>query len=179
MGQDSQMARIISTTNSIGGDTMPRTPRAKPLDKWKRAPFEEHLPVGPLAPGITRLLDDDGQPFTIDTYIDYLFVLHGRKLRSVWMADGTLCMEEYGVHNILADEKKPHTVPVAAFIWMTYHASPLPPWIIGFAYKDGNPRNCTWDNLVEMVDHERKAQRQQREAEKSRRSAERRKEQVA
>ena len=159
---------------------MPRTPRAKPLSEWKRPPYDEHLPVGPLTPGISKLLDDDGQPFLIDTYIDYLFVLHGRKLRHVWMAaDGVLYMEEYGIHNILADEKRPNTIAVAAFIWMTYHANPLPPWLVGFAYKDGDSRNCTWDNLVEVIDHERKAERQQREARKSQRQQERRKERVA
>ena len=154
---------------------MPRTPRNKP----RFPPFEEYLPVGPLTPGISRLLDDDGQTYEIDTYIDYLFVLHGRKIRRVWMADGTLCMEEFGVHNILADEKKPHIVPVAAFIWQVYHANPLPPWITGFAYLDGNPANCTWANLIEVIDHERKAEKQQREARRSQRSAERRKERVA
>ena len=158
---------------------MPRTPRAKPLSKWQRPPFDEYLPVGPLTPGISRLLDDDGQPYEIDTYIDYLFVLHGRKIRRVWMADGTLCTEEFGVHNILADEKKPHTLPVAVFIWKTYHAKSLPPWISGFAYKDGNPHNCTWANLVEVIDHERKVEKQQREAERSQRSHAKRKERVA
>ena len=158
---------------------MPRTPRNKPLAQWKRAPFEEHLPVGPLTPGMSKLLDDDGQPFTVDTYIDYLFVLHGRKLRRVWMEDGVLCMEEFGVHNILADEKRPNTISVAAFIWMTYHANSLPPWLVGFTFKDGDPRNCTWDNLVEVIDHERKAECQQREAAKSQRQHARRKERVA
>lgn len=158
---------------------MPRTPRAKPLSQWKRPPYDEHLPVGPLTPGISKLLDDDGQPFLIDTYIDYFFVFHERKIRSVWMTDGVLYMEEYGVHNILADEKKPNAIELAAFIWMTYHAESLPPWISGFAYKDGDARNCTWDNLVEVVDHERKAQKQEREARKSQRSNARRKEKVA
>ena len=159
---------------------MPREPRNKPQSQWKRTPFEEHLPVGPLTPGITKLLDDDGLPFTVDIGIDYLFVLpNGRKVRRVWMADGTLCMEEFGVHNILADEKRPNTIAVAAFIWMTYHANPLPSWLVGFTYKDGDPRNCTWDNLVEVIDHERRAERQQREAAKSQRQHERRKERVA
>ena len=159
---------------------MPREPRAKPLSQWKRPPFEEHLPVGPLIPGITKLLDADGQPFLLDTYIDYLFVSPGgRPLRRVWMEDGTLCMEEFGLHNILADEKRPNTIAVAAFIWMTYHANPLPPWLVGFTYKDGDPRNCTWDNLVEVIDHKRKTERQQREARKSQRQHARRKERVA
>src|SRR5260221_8605250 len=158
---------------------MPRTPRNKPLAQWQRPPFEEYLPVGPLTPGISRLLDDDGQPFQIDTYIDYFFVYHGRKIRRVWMADGVLYMEEYGVHNILADEKQPNALPLAAFIWQVYYAGALPPWITGFAYLDGNPANCTWDNLIEVIDHERKAQKQQREARKSQRSLAKRKEKVA
>jgi len=158
---------------------MPRTPRNKPRAQWQRPPFEEYLPVGPLTPGISRLLDDSGQPFQIDTYIDYFFVYHGRKVRRVWMTDGTLYMEEYGVHNILADEKQPNALPLAAFIWQVYHASPLPPWITGFAYLDGDPRNCTWDNLIEVIDHERKAEKQQREARRSQRSHAKRKEQVA
>ena len=159
---------------------MPRTPRNKPLSEWKRPPYDEHLPVGPLTPGISKLLDDDGLPFNVDTYIDYLFVSPGgRKLRRVWMADDGLYLEEYGIHNILSDEKHPQAIPLAAFIWMTYHANPLPPWLVGFAYKDGDPRNCTWDNLVEVIDHERKAERQQREARKSQRQHERRKERVA
>ena len=158
---------------------MPRNYQRKDPGKWKRAPFEEHLPVGPLTPGITKLLDDDGLPFTVDSYIDYFFVYHERRVRRVWTHDGVLYMEEYGVHNILADEKKPDALPLAAFIWTVYHANPLPPWLVGFTYKDGDPRNCTWDNLVEVIDHERKAERQQREAAKSQRQQIRRKERVA
>src|SRR5258708_2223335 len=158
---------------------MQRTPRNKTRAQWQRPPFEEYLPVGPLTPGISRLLDDDGQPYEIDTYIDYFFVYHTRNLSRVWMADGTRYMEEYGVHNILADEKQPSALPLAAFIWQVYHAGALPPWITSFDYLDGNPRNCTWDNLIEVIDHERKAEKQQREARRSQRSAERRKERVA
>ena len=159
---------------------MPRTPRAKPLGKWQRPPFEEYLPVGPLTPGMSRLLDDDGQPYEIDTYIDYFFVTPaGRKLRRVWMTDDALYMEEYGLHNILADETRPNTISLPAFIWTIYHQQALPPWITGFAYLDGNPANCTWDNLIEVIDHERKAQKQQREARKSQRSLAKRKEKVA
>src|SRR5258708_9048289 len=158
---------------------MSRNYQRKDPGVWKREPFEEYLPVGPLTPGISRLLDDDGQPYEIDTYIDYFFVYHGRKIRRVWMADGTLYMEEYGVHNILADEKQPSALPLAAFIWQVYHAGALPPWITTFDYLDGNPRKYPRDNLIEVIDHERKAEKQQREARRSQRSAERRKERVA
>lgn len=159
---------------------MPREPRAKPLSEWKRPPYDEHLPVGPLTPGISKLFDDEGQPFNVDTYIDYFFVTPGgRKLRRVWMEDDALYMEEYGLHNILADESKPNTISLPAFIWTIYHQQAVPPWLIGFGYKDGKPRNCTWDNLVEVIDHERKAERQEREARKSQRSHARRKEKVA
>ena len=159
---------------------MTRNYQRKDPGVWKREPFEEYLPVGPLTPGISRLLDDNGQPYQIDTYIDYFFVTPaGRKLRRVWMADDVLYMEEYGLHNILADETKPNTISLPAFIWTIYHQQALPPWITGFAYKDGYSRNCTWDNLTPVIDHERKAQKQQQEVRKSQRQQAKRKEKVA
>src|SRR5260221_9494368 len=145
--------RASTTLTRRRNTKMPRTPRAKPLGKWQRPPFEEYLPVGPLTPGISRLLDDDGQPYEIDTYIDYFFVTPiGRKMRRVWMHEGVLYMEEYGLHNILADETTPNTISLPAFIWTIYHQQSLPPWFTGFSYKDNHPTNCTWPNPVEVID---------------------------